>query len=467
MREGGTTSMRKEEQMATEILEHIGGKDNIRKISHCMTRLRLTLKDDSKSNIDALKKVEGVMGVVVDDTLQVVIGPGTVNRVADEMSLLTGLGIGEESEPEYDSLTFEEKAAVDNERRKDKNRTPFKLFLRQIGNIFIPLIPGLVASGLINGAANFAKNAGVDPTQTWMQILLLLGTSIFTYLAVIVGWNTAKEFGGTPVLGAIAGMFLFNPFLAEITIYGEQLIVGRGGLFGVIFAAFLMTFVEKRVRKVMPAAVDIIFTPLITVLAVGFFSIYAIMPVAGLLADGITMGLTAVLDFGGVVAGAVLAGFFLPLVMVGLHHGLTPIHLELINTYGDTALLTILAMAGAGQVGAAMAIYVKTKNRRLRNIIKGALPVGFLGIGEPLLYGVTLPLGRPFITACMGAALGGAFQAIMQTGATGVGVSGISLIPLIADGKYLLYFLGLVIAYAGGFLFTYLFGFKEEMAQDI
>lgn len=459
--------MRKEQQMANGILEHVGGRDNIRKIAHCMTRLRLTLKDDSKADIAALKKVEGVMGVVVDETLQVVIGPGTVNRVADEMSQLTGLGIGEESEPEYDSLTFEERAAIDNERRKEKNRTPLKNFLRRIGNIFIPLIPGLVASGIINGAANFAKNAGVDPTQTWMQILLLLGTSVFTYLAVIVGWNTAKEFGGTPVLGAIAGMFLFNPFLAEITIYGEPLVVGRGGLFGVIFAAFLMTFVEKNVRKVMPAAIDIIVTPLITVLTVGFFSLYAIVPVAGLLADGITKGLTAVLDVGGVVAGAVLAGFFLPLVMVGLHHGLTPIHLELINTYGNTALLTILAMAGAGQVGAAMAIFVKTKNRRLRNIIKGALPVGFLGIGEPLLYGVTLPLGRPFITACMGAALGGAFQAVMHTAATGIGVSGISLIPLIDDGKYLYYFLGLLIAYGGGFLFTYLFGFKEEMARDI
>ncbi|WP_432354298.1 PTS transporter subunit EIIC [Sporosarcina sp. A2] len=459
--------MRKEQQMATDILEHVGGRDNIRKIAHCMTRLRLTLKDDSKSNIDMLKKVDGVMGVVVDDTLQVVIGPGTVNRVADEMSLLTGLGIGEESEPEYDSLTFEERAALDRERMKQKNRTPVKNFLRRIGNIFIPLIPGLVASGIINGAANFAKNAGVDPSQTWMQILLLLGSSIFTYLAVVVGWNTAKEFGGTPILGAIAGMFLFNPFLAEINIYGENLVPGRGGLFGVIFAAFLMTFVEKRVRKIIPAAVDIIFTPLFTLLIVGFFSLYAIIPVAGVLSEGITQGIIAVLDVGGVFAGAVLAGFFLPLVMVGLHHGLTPIHLELMNTFGNTALLTVLAMAGAGQVGAAMAIFVKTKNQRLRNIIKGALPVGFLGIGEPLLYGVTLPLGRPFITACMGAALGGAFQAVMHTAATGIGVSGISLIPLIDDGKYLYYFLGLLIAYGGGFLFTYLFGFKEEMARDI
>lgn len=459
--------MKKEERMAKDIFANIGGKENIQRLSHCMTRLRLVLKDDSKANIDTLKKVDGVMGVIEDDTLQIVVGPGTVNKVAAEMSKVTGLSIGEEAALDENDLTFSEKAVRNQANLKEKNKTPIKMLLRRIGSIFIPLIPGLVASGLINGGANFAKNAGVDPTVTWMQILLLLGSGIFMYLAILVGWNTAKEFGGTPVLGAIAGAFLFNPALADITIYGEALVVGRGGLFGVIFAAWLMTWVEKRVRSVMHDSIDIIVTPLITVLTVGFFSLYAVVPVAGVLSDGITSGINVILDVGGVVAGAVLAGFFLPLVMVGLHHGLTPIHLELINSVGYTALLPILAMAGAGQVGAAIAIFVKTKNKRLRNIIKGALPVGFLGIGEPLLYGVTLPLGRPFLTACMGAAVGGAFQAVMKVAASGIGVSGISLIPLIADNKFLFYFLGLLIAYIFGFLFTYLFGFKEEMADGI
>lgn len=459
--------MSKQQKMAEEILAALGGEGNLKRIGHCMTRLRVLLKDDTKADFDQLKQVEGVMGVVPDETIQIVIGPGTVNRVTEEMSQMTGLGVGEDSEPETDDLTFEEKAAIKRENIKQKNRTPFKNFLRKIGNIFIPLIPGLVASGIINGAANFLKNAEIGEGTTWMAILLVLGGSIFTFLAILVGWNTAKEFGGTPVLGAIAGMILFNPALADITLYGEELVVGRGGLFGVIFAAWLMAFVEKHIRKVIPAAVDIIFTPLITVLVVGIVSLYAVMPVAGLLADGITTGLTSLIEVGGVVAGAVLAGFFLPLVMVGLHHGLTPIHLELIDVYGGTALLTILAMAGAGQVGAAIAIYVKTKNSRLKNIIKGSLPVGFLGIGEPLLYGVTLPLGRPFITACLGAAVGGAFQAVTATAAAGIGVSGLSLIPLITDGKYFSYFIGLVISYGFGFLFTYLFGFKEEMADGI
>lgn len=459
--------MKKEEQMAVSILENIGGNENIRKIMHCQTRLRLSIKNDQLADIAKLKKIDGVMGVVNDETLQVVVGPGIVNKVAAELSKLTDLGIGEEAGPNHEDLTLEEKAALKKESIKSKNKTPIKNLLRKIGNIFIPLIPGLVASGLISGIANFAINAGANPKATWLSILLVIGSSIFTFLAILVGWNTAKEFNGTPVLGAIMGMILFNPLLANIQIYGSPLTPGRGGLFGVIFAAWLITVIEKQVRKVIPTSIDIILTPLISVLIVGLLSLYAVQPLFGVFTDGITNGIQAILNVGGVVAGALLSGFFLPLVMVGLHQGLTPIHLDLIHRYGFTSLLPVLAMAGAGQVGAAIAIYVKTKNQKLRDNIKGGLPVGFLGIGEPLLYGVTLPLGRPFVTACIGAAFGGAFQAVMRTGAVGIGVSGLSLIPLIAQNKYIYYIIGLLLAYAGGFIFTYFFGYNEKMAENI
>lgn len=397
--------MAKMNQMAEAILREVGGEQNIISLTHCMTRVRLHVKDETQVDFDGLKRIDGVMGVVADDTIQIVVGPGTVNKVSDEISRITGLGVGEEA-AEIDDLTFEEKAQIKLENMKEKNKTPIKFLLRRIGNIFIPLIPGLIASGIINGGVSFAVNAGADPTLAIVQILQLIGGSLFSFLAILVGWNTAKEFGGSPVLGAIAGMILFNPALANITLFGEALVPGRGGLFGVIFAAWLMSFIEKRVRKIMPGSIDIIFTPILTVLFVGIASLLVIMPVAGVLSEGITTGINAVLDIGGVVAGAILAGFFLPLVMVGLHHGLTPIHVELIQTFTFTALLPILAMAGGGQVGASIAIFVKTRNKRLRNIIKGALPAGFLGIGEPLLYGVTLPLGRPFVTACLGAAIG-------------------------------------------------------------
>jgi len=234
-----------------------------------------------------------------------------------------------------------------------------------------------------------------------------------------------------------------------------------------MLAELLIVVYEIQVKNFVPNAVDVIVTTLLTVLTLGLLPITAVQPFAGFLSDGITEGVKWLLEFGGPVVGAILAGFFLPLVMLGLHHGLTPIHMELINSFNATALLPILAMAGAGQVGAALAIFVKTKNKRLKTVIKGAIPAGFLGIGEPLIYGVTLPLGRPFITSCLGAAVGGAFQAFMGTAASGIGVSGLPLLPLIADNKYLIYFLGLLITYTAGFLFTYFFGFKEEMADNL
>lgn len=454
--------MKKEKKLAQDILQQIGGGENIQSLNYCMTRLRLDLRDRSKVNMSALKNIDGVMGVVDDETLQIIVGPGVVNKVASEISEITDVKLGEALDVQEDDVAALTKAQI-----KKKNETPLKNLLRKIGNIFIPLIPGLVASGLINGAVGFAKNAGVDPTLTWVQILSLLGGAVFGYLAILVGLNTAREFGGTPVLGAIAGILIINPALADITLFGNPLVPGRGGLIGAMLAAWLMVWFEKRFRKFVPNAVDILITPLLTILTVGILTLIVVQPVAGYISDGITSGVIWLLDFGGPVVGAILAGFFLPLVMLGLHQGLTPIHLELINTIGSTPLLPVLAMAGAGQVGAAIAILVKTKNKRLKNVISNALPVGFLGIGEPLIYGVTLPLGRPFISSCLGAAVGGAFQAWMGTAASAIGVSGLPLMALIVDNKIFIYILGLIITYIAGFLFTYFWGFKEEMADNI
>jgi len=207
---------------------------------------------------------------------------------------------------------------------------------------------------------------------------------------------------------------------------------------------------------------------LITVIIGSLATIIVIQPIAGILMDGITWFLVDVmLEAGGIAGGFILSATFLPLVTVGMHQGLIPVHLELIDQFGSTTLLPILAMAGGGQVGAMIAIYLKTKNKRLKNTVASVTPVGILGIGEPLIYGVTLPLGRPFITASLGAGFGGAFLSLFNVGAITVGPSGIVLIPLIADNNYLPYIIGLLISYTGGFVLTYLFGFKEEMVHRL
>ena len=433
--------------LPTTLIDLLGGKENITHLYNCMTRVRVTVKDRSKVDTASLKALDDVSGIVDGDEFQIILGPGKAEKTRRAME--ESLGEIEQSE--------------DSSGKK----RGVKYFLRKIGNIFIPLIPALVASGLINGVVNFSVNSGVDPELTWVQLLQFIGGAFFTIIGVLVGFNTAKEFGGTPALGAISGALIFNPALDSMTLFGENLVSGRGGLFAVLISAALMAVVEKQVRKVVPNAVDLIVTSTLTLLVVGLITVIGIQPLGAVMSSGITAGIDWVLGVGGPFAGAVLASTFLPLVMVGLHHGLTPIHLDYIQNIGYTPILTILAMAGAGQVGAAMAIWVKTKSKRLKKIIAGALPVGFLGIGEPLLYGVTLPLGRPFITACLGASLGGAYQALMTTGAINIGVSGISLTPLIADGQYIHYIIGLLLGYLGGFVLTYFFGFKEEMVENL
>ncbi|CAM3921974.1 PTS transporter subunit EIIC [Mesobacillus thioparans] len=457
--------MRNEERLAREILEQLGGSDNVADVASCMTRLRVKPANYSKVNVAGIKKIDGVLGVVEEETLQIILGPGIVTKVANEVSEITGKSaslVDEEDPNPFDGLAGRTKDDLNK-----KNATPFKLFLRRIASIFIPLIPAIVASGLIAGITNVIVRAGADPESAIVQVLNLIGWGIFSYLGVFVGINTAREFGGSPALGGAAGILIINPGLANITLFGEALVPGRGGLIGVMLAAVFIAFLEKRIRKFVPSSLDIIITPTLSLLITGVATLFVLQPVGGFISDLITKGLLGLIDMGGIFAGLILAGTFLPLVVTGLHQGLTPVHMELINTIGDDPLLPILAMGGAGQVGAAFAIYFKTKNERLKKVIKGGLPVGILGIGEPLIFGVTLPLGRPFVTACLGAAVGGAFQAFFKIATIAIGVSGIPLAFLVHTNQIILYLIGLLIAYVFGFIFTWTFGFKDEMAKDI
>ncbi|CAH2714134.1 PTS system EIIBC component [Neobacillus rhizosphaerae] len=444
--------------LAEKILELLGGPENVGHYTHCMTRLRVTPKDDTIVNKAAIKKIDGVLGVVEEETLQIILGPGKVNRVTEEFGKLIDASGG---------IDLKEKAASKKAEINKKNATPFKLFLRKISSIFIPLIPALVASGLITGVTKAIIQAGWLAADSQIaMILTVIGSGLFGYLGILVGINAAKEFGGSPALGGLAGILIINPAAAGIVLFGTPLLPGRGGLIGVLFAAIFIALVEKRVRRYVPQSLDLFITPTVALLITGIVTYLVFMPIGGFISDIITKGLTSLLDVGGVVAGFVLGATFLPLVVTGLHQGLTPIHLELINSTGIDPLLPILAMGGAAQVGAAFAIYFKTKKTRLKRAIGGALPAGILGIGEPLIFGVTLPLGRPFLTACLGAGVGGAFQAAFHVATVAVGVSGLPLAFLVVGGQVLLYLLGVLIAYAAGFAFTYLFGFKDDMAGE-
>lgn len=469
--------MSKEKEMAKEILDKVGGKDNLEKVIHCMTRVRMSIVDYTKVDIEGLKNIKGVMGVVEDDMIQVVVGPGTVNKVANEMSSIIGVPLGETiKKNQSNKEKVEQEADLFKQNINKKNQTPFKRVLRSIANIFVPLIPAFVGAGLIGGISAVLSNlltAGTIDGASWEQFVLvfnIIKDGLFAYLVIYVGINAAKEFGATPGLGGVIGgttmLTGMDPESPLKNIFnGEPLEAGQGGVIGVIIAVWLLSLIEKRLHKIVPTAVDIIVTPTITLFIMGLGTIFVIMPIAGFISNGLLGVIDWVLNIGGAFSGFILGATFLPLIMFGLHQVLTPIHIEMINQSGATYLLPILAMAGAGQVGAAFALWVRCrKNKKIINLLKGALPVGILGIGEPLIYGVTLPLGRPFITACIGGGVGGAvIGAIGHIGASAIGPSGVSLIPLISHNMYVGYIAGLLAAYLGGFIFTYLFGTNKEM----
>lgn len=463
----------KEEKLAKDIYNQVGGMSNVGNVINCMTRVRLDIKDYDQVDIDNLKKVDGVLGVVEDDTLQIVLGPGIVTKVANQMSQMKEGRPAEVDSSSVDSgrATAERTAAANKAEQKKRNNTPFKRALKSIANIFVPLIPAFVGAGIIGGIASVLQNlvtAGSIDAENWQNIVLVLNiikNGLFTYLNIYIGINAAKVFKATEGLGGVVGGIVYlagmTPEAPIPNIFtGEPLAAGQGGVIGVVLAVWLMSIVEKNLRKVVPDSLDVIITPTITLLVIGLMTIFLIMPIAGFVSTSLVGGITWVLNVGGAFAGFVLGAAFLPMVMFGLHQVLTPIHIEMIASQGSTLLLPILAMAGAGQVGAAIALWVKCrKNKQLTNMIKGSLPVGILGIGEPLIYAVTLPLGRPFITACIGGGIGGAVIGMIGgVGATAIGPSGVALIPLIAGGLWWAYVLGLLAAYAGGFLATYFFG---------
>lgn len=460
-------------ELARQILQVVGPGTNVRQATHCMTRLRLVLEHQDVDR-ESLKKLPGVMGVNQSGPeLQIILGPGKAAQVTDAFNAL--LAAPEEAmapAPEKKASEQPEKSIFPqgevgdgkalHEAIRAKNATPAKLFLKRISSIFVPLIPGFIGCGLLTGILNIVRRLDLVLAQNVVfQILGLAGNTMFWGMNLFVGWNAAREFGGSPVLGGALGALISHPGLSGIVLNGQALTPGRGGVVAVLIVAALGAQLEKKLHKRVPQALDLFLTPFLVLGIMAFATLYVFQPLGGFIAEGIGFAATEAVARGGALTGFILGGTFLPLVMLGVHQGLTPIHAQLIAQYGYTILLPILAMAGGGQVGAAAAVYLKTKDPDVKRVVASALPVGLMGVGEPLIYGVTLPLGRPFIGACIGGALGGAVQAACQVGTGALGISGLPLAP--STTQVTAYLAGLAISYAGGFAATWVLGFEDPV----
>ena len=366
--------------------------------------------------------------------------------------------------------------------------------LKVIGDIFIPLLPGIICAGLCGAAASLISQTvpNFKEQGVWAfiyQILSLINNSMMTFLTAWAGYRAAGRFGGTPILGGMLGMITsldgINRIASIMGLYNSAvpldsvLCSGKGGVLAVIAGALLIVFVEKAIRSVMPASIDVVFTPLLTMFLCVIPYIVFIMPLFGYASGGIVWLFSrACLSkniFIRAVSGYFAAAAFLPLVAAGMHHGLVALYNVQLQELGFVTLYPALAMAGAGQVGAALALWKMAKkvgNENLCSVISGSLPAGLLGVGEPLIYGVTLPLGKPFLTAGLGAGFGGAFIMATQVASTTWGPSGLLGAFVMTAGpsgsvrSVALYLTALIISYVGGYLITKSLYREDELSFE-
>ena len=364
-----------------------------------------------------------------------------------------------------------------------------KRVLRIIGDIFIPLLPGIICAGLCGAAAALITQIVPDYENNNIlvfihQILSLINSSMMTFLTAWAGYRAVERFGGTPILGGMLGMITtlegINKIASVMGLYNSEvpldsvLCSGKGGVLAVIAGAVMITYVEKAIRSFMPESVDVVFTPLLTMLLCVIPYVVFIMPLFGYASGGIVWLFSRACLSENIliraVSGYIAAAMFLPLVAAGMHHGLVALYSVQLQELGCVTLYPALAMAGAGQVGAAIALWRKAKkvgNNALCSVIDGALPAGILGVGEPLIYGVTLPLGKPFLTAGLGAGFGGAFIMVTQVASTTWGPSGLLGAFVMTAGQggavrsAIFYLIALSISYVAGFIITDAL-FKEE-----
>ncbi len=455
--------------MYEKILAAAGGADNISALGCCMTRLRFTVKDEALVNVEDLRRVPDVAGYFYSGVQhQLIVGPSTSSKLAayfterHDFNTLDGRPhAGVKLRP--DDFAAETKAAV-----KRKYSSVISRACGKIGNIFLPLIPAYIGCGLIIGIGNILSKTLLINDPNTVALLDILGKGIFFYLSAIVGYNANKEFGGSPALGLAFAGILNTPSLTSVSLFGSSFLPGKGGVLAVLFVCWVGSWLEKKLRRIIKGSMEMFLTPMMTILVVGPLALLLIQPLAGWLSEGLSSMTQVMLTRGGMLVGALLGGTFLPLVMLGIHQSLVPIHQQLMDSLGSNPLFPILCMAGAGQVGAALAVLFKTKNARFKMLIRNALPVGLMGVGEPLIYGVTLPLFKPFVAACLGAACGGAVVAAAHV-AAGIpfGVSGLVLLLALANiHSVVFYAVGYLTAVGAGFWCAWLMGFDDPPADQ-
>ena len=449
-------------KVAEEVIEAIGGKDNVDSAAHCATRLRLVLKDEEKSNKSEVENIDGVKGAFVNSgQFQIIIGQGSVNKVYAEFIKIAN--INEASKGEV------KRAAM-------KNLNPAQRFARTLSNIFVPIIPAIVASGLLMGLLGMMQTYGwVNSDSGFITLLDMFSNAAFVFLPVLVAFSAAKEFNANPYLASVLGAIMIHPALQNawtlgdgieqsIEVFGLQVgMVGyQGTVLPILVAVWFLGYVERSFRKIVPDALDIILTPFLTILTSGFVSLMVIGPVMRLAGNGISTSLQGIYDTTGVLAGIIFGGLYSTIVISGVHHSFHAIEAGLLSEVGVNLFLPIWAMANTAQGGAALAVYFKTNRTKMKAIALPAATSCLLGITEAAIFGVNLRLVKPFVAAAFGGLIGGAYVVFTNVGMTALGLTALPGMSIVESGSLVNYIIGMVLAFGGAFIITWILGFEEE-----
>ena len=459
---------------AQEIYDHIGKKENIISAAHCATRLRLVIADNEKADKEYVENIEGVKGVFfAQGQMQIILGTGVVNKVYDEFIEIAGVS---------------ESSKEDLKKVAASRANPVQRLIKTLGDIFVPIIPAIVASGFLMGimeALNFMVNNGflnIDTSGSIYTFAQLFSNTAYTFLPILIAFSAAKVFGANPFLGAVIGMIMIHPNLQNawtvategvqatqkvwFGLYSIDMVGYQGHVIPVMIAVWVLAQIEKKLHKVVPAMFDLFVTPLVSVFATGYLTLSIIGPVFVTVENGILDGVQwlIALPFG--IGSFIMGGLYALTVVAGVHHMYTIIDLGQIAKFGATYWLPLASAANMAQGGATLAVALKTKDKKLKAMAVPSALSACMGITEPAIFGVNLRFGKPFVTACIGGACGALFASITGLGATGTGVTGIFGILLCLNNP-VTYLIMIAIAFGVAFVLTWMFGYKDAVNEEV
>lgn len=448
---------------AQDILDHVGGSKNIASAAHCATRLRLVIADNKKVSKEALENVDGVKGVFeASGQLQIILGTGTVNKVFAEFIDIAG-------------ITASSKAEAKEAAAEKQNW--FMRAIKLLGDIFVPIIPAIVASGFLMGIMNsldFMNSNGFLHINTHSSIYVfanLFSNIAYTFLQILIAFSAAKAFGANQYLGAVIGMIMIHPSLQNaytVATEGVQqtqsvffglfkidMVGYQGHVIPVIIAVWILAVIEKKLHKIVPEVLDLFVTPLVSVFVTGYLTLSIVGPIfvwaENAILGAIQWMLTLPLGIGSLIMG----GLYAPTVVTGIHQMYTAIDIGQLAKYGVTYWLPLASAANVAQGAAAIAVGIKSKDKKIKSLALPSSLSAFMGITEPAIFGVNLRFFKPFIAGCIGGGCGALYASLVHLGAKGTGVTGIFGI-LLCLNQPLQYLIEMVIAVGVAFVISFL-----------